>query len=97
MYVFFIIKEWLGFVFPPPGALRSAPGRGDISINRDVYLPVHALLQRDESFSSDHSRDVLDFVVEELHEVEIVLGIDLYEHRVRSCREMTFHHFGDSF
>lgn len=61
----------------------------------DVYLTVHALFERDESLGFGDSGHVLYAVVEELHEVLVVVCVQFDKHGVRSRCEMTFHYFGN--
>ena len=45
-----------------------------------MNLTVHALLQRDESLCFGDTLDVLDAVVEQLHEMLVILCVNLDEH-----------------
>ena len=58
-----------------------------------LEFSVEALLQRDESLGGGDARDMLDAVVEQLHQMGGVLHIDLYQHGVGACGEVALYHF----
>ena len=58
-------------------------------------LTAHTLFQGDECLSGHHAGNVLQLIVEQVHQLLIVTGKEFHEHRVRTGREMTFHDFGD--
>ena len=37
----------------------------------------------------------LQLTVQQLHQLFVILGIELDKHRIRACGEMTLHHLGD--
>lgn len=66
-----------------------------VGVNGDVDLAVKALLEADESLGGVNAGDMLDLVVEELHEMLVVEGINLDEHRVGASGEMALYNLGD--
>lgn len=64
-------------------------------VDLNINLSVHALLERDESLGLGYTGYMLDAVVEQLHEVKVILGEYLDEHRVGAGGEVTFHYFGN--
>lgn len=58
-------------------------------------LAVDTLFERDEGFGFCYAGNILDFIVEEFHEVLGVGGDDFDQHRVRAGGEMTLHYFGN--
>ena len=65
-------------------------------VDGNRYLALDALLERDERLGAYHAVDALQFVVQKVHELLVVAGIELHEHGVGTCGEVTFHHLGDS-
>ncbi len=70
-------------------------GLRSLTIDLDVDLSVHALLKRDKRFGLRYALNMLDTVVEQLHEMLVVLSVNLDEHGVGTSGEVTFHHFGN--
>lgn len=60
-----------------------------------MNLAVEALLKRDEGLGLCYAGNVLDLVVEQLHEVLIVACVNLDEHGVRAGREVALHNLGN--
>ena len=60
-------------------------------------MAVHGLFEDDHSFCLGDAVNVLDSVGEEVHEVAVIAGINLDEHRVGTCCEVAFNDFGNIF
>lgn len=56
---------------------------------------LDALLERDEGLGGDYALYALHLVVEQVHELLIVAGIEFDEHGVRTGGEVAFHDLGD--
>lgn len=59
--------------------------------NRNLTLDT--LLQRDEGLGGNHAWDGLQLIIEQVHELLVVTGIEFDEHGVRACSEVAFHNF----
>ena len=58
-------------------------------------LTAHTLLQGDECLGGYHTRNVLQLIVEQVHQLLIVTGKEFHKHRVRTGSEMAFHYLGN--
>ena len=72
-------------------------GLRSLTIDLDVDLSVHALLKRDKRFGLRYALNMLDTVVEQLHEMLVVLSVNLDEHGVGTSGEGTFYHLSDLY
>jgi hypothetical protein len=59
------------------------------------YLASYALVERNERLSGIHARNHLHLVVEQVHKLLVVAGVNLEQHGVRACGEVAFHYLGD--
>lgn len=64
---------------------------GLVLVDGDGHFFLDALLQGDKCLGGIHSCYALYLVVEQVHELLVVLGIELHEHRVRTCGVVAFH------
>lgn len=86
-----------------PSTYRCSMGMGSeektggsvllFGFQNDGHLAVDGLLERNERFGGDDARNLLDAVVEQAHEVFVVVGIELDEHGVGAGGEVTLHDF----
>ena len=61
------------------------------------HFALHALFERNERVGRDYAGDVLDAVVEQFHEVLVVIGIQLAQYGERACGKVTLNNFLDFF
>ena len=59
------------------------------------YLALDTLFEGDKRLCGHHSRNTLKLVVEKVHQLLVVLGIQFYQHGVRTGGEMTLHYLRD--
>ena len=69
-----------------------------IALFLDVYrqFAADALLQRDERLGGDDARNLLNPVVEQGHQVFVVVSVELDEHRVVAGGEVALHYLGNA-
>lgn len=56
---------------------------------------MDAVVERYECLGACDTVNHLDFVVEQIHQMLVVAGVELDEHRVGACGEVALNHFGD--
>ena len=61
----------------------------------DGNLPLHALAKRDHGLRGDHARYLLDVVVEQIHQVFVVTGIDFHQQCICSRGKVAFGYLGN--
>lgn len=62
---------------------------------RDMNASLEGYIERDQRLGSDDPWEPLDGAVEDTHQVVVVDSIELDEHRVGTCGEVTFDDLGD--
>ena len=63
-----------------------------VLVEHDGELSRDALVQGDERFRAYHAGNLLNLIVDERHEVLVVVGVELDHHREVACREVRFHY-----
>lgn len=58
-------------------------------------FPINRVVETDESLGTRHTIDHLNLIVEQIHQMLVVTGIQLDKHGVGAGGEVTFHNLGD--
>ena len=69
--------------------------RCSLEVFADWNLAFDALFERDKRLSRYYTGNALYLVVEQIHQLFVVLCKEFDEHSVRTCGEMAFYHLGN--